>query len=103
MVVFHDLVLVAIASFKKLAVKGDISKKLADSSKLILSLILNQGAQKIESAVKATGNGLEYVGKRLNLFNALNNIAKLKSKVPNYVLVQTGQLQPAKQQQTGTI
>ena len=69
-----------------------------DSQKLF-----NQGAQKIESAVKATGNGLEYVGKRLNLFNALNNIAKLKSKVPNHVLVQTGQLQPAKQQQTGTI
>merc|ERR1712106_442557 len=69
-----------------------------DSQKLF-----NKGAQKIESAVKATGNGLEYVGKRLNLFNALNNIAKLKSKVPNYVLVQTGQLQPAKQEQTGTI
>ena len=69
-----------------------------DSQKLF-----NKGAQKIESAVKATGNGLEYVGKKLNLFNALNNIAKLKSKVPNYVLVQTGQLQPAKQQQTGTI
>ena len=85
-------------------IKGNtLCKNLTDSLQLMLSLILNQGAQKIESAVKATGNGLEYVGKRLNLFNALNNIAKLKSKVPNYVLVQTGQLQPAKQQQTGTI
>ena len=86
-----------------LNIMGNICQNLADSSPFILSPILNQGAQKIESAVKATGNGLEYVGKRLNLFNALNNIAKLKSKVPNYVLVQTGQLQPAKQQQTGTI
>ena len=104
MVVFRDLVGVAIATVsKKLNVKWDVCKNLADSFQLILSPILNQGAQKIESALKTTGNGLEYVGKRLNLFNALNNIAKLKSKVPNYVLGQSGQLQPAKHQQTGTI
>ena len=56
--------------------------------------IFNRGGQKIESAVKATGNGLKYIGNKLNLFNAMDNIVKFKLKVPNYILVQAGRLPP---------
>merc|ERR1711899_670386 len=45
--------------------------------------MFHQGAEKINSAVNVKHKGLEYIGKKLGLFEAADNIAKFKAALPN--------------------
>ena len=58
--------------------------------------MFHQGAEKINSAVNAKHKGLEYVGKKLGLFEAVDNIAKFKAALPNHIGIMKGQLNSEK-------